>query len=243
MFRKSLMAVALAALAAPAWAAVSADEAKQLGTTLTALGAEKAGNKDGTIPEYTGGIKPPADFKPGSTVRPDPFASEKPRLVITGRDLAAQGDKRTQWAAFLRKIQVTDVPADLSTQVAMLRLFLAPVLAALVDGVGRLAKLGPSTDNTGPGRNMLYYDYYATQVMHHLGGEAWRKWNFEMRNTLLAMQETEGHKSGSWAPRGGAIGHHDTQTGGRIYMTSLAICTLEVYYRHLPIYRAIKDAK
>ena len=60
MFRKSLMALAIASLAAgSALAAVSADEAKQLGTTLTAVGAEKAGNKDGTIPEYTGGIKAP----------------------------------------------------------------------------------------------------------------------------------------------------------------------------------------
>ena len=50
-------------------AAVSADEAKQLGTTLTAVGAEKAGNKDGTIPEYTGGIKAPAGFQTGSNVR------------------------------------------------------------------------------------------------------------------------------------------------------------------------------
>ena len=45
------MALAVASLAAgSALAAVSADEAKQLGTTLTAVGAEKAGNKDGTIP-------------------------------------------------------------------------------------------------------------------------------------------------------------------------------------------------
>jgi hypothetical protein len=51
-------------------AAVSADEAKQLGTTLTAVGAEKAGNKEGTIPEYTGGIKAPRDFKAGSGFRP-----------------------------------------------------------------------------------------------------------------------------------------------------------------------------
>ena len=66
MFRKSLMALAIASIAAGnALAAVSADEAKQLGTTLTAVGAEKAGNKDGTIPEYTGGIKAPADFKAG----------------------------------------------------------------------------------------------------------------------------------------------------------------------------------
>jgi len=76
MFRKSLMALAIASLtASSAFAAVSADEAKQLGTTLTSIGAEKAGNKDGTIPEYTGGIKAPADFKAGSGFRPDPYAS------------------------------------------------------------------------------------------------------------------------------------------------------------------------
>jgi len=90
----------------------------------------------------------------------------------------------------------------------------------------------------------IYYWYYATQALHHIGGESWEKWNQAMRETLVSMQETEGHQAGSWSPAGGAIGNHDTQTGGRIYMTSLAICTLEVYYRHLPIYRTIKlDAK
>ena len=58
MFRKTLTALAIAALFAQgAVAAVSADEAKQLGSTLTAVGAEKAANKDNTIPEYTGGMK------------------------------------------------------------------------------------------------------------------------------------------------------------------------------------------
>ncbi len=104
MFRKSLMALAIASLAAgSALAAVSADEAKQLGTSLTAVGAEKAGNKDGTIPEYTGGIKAPAGFQPGTTVRPDPFESEKPRLVITGKDMAAQADKLTEGTKELLK--------------------------------------------------------------------------------------------------------------------------------------------
>ena len=53
--RKIAMAVAItgASLAHTAMAAVSEDEAKQLGTTLTPFGAEKAGNKDGTIPEYS----------------------------------------------------------------------------------------------------------------------------------------------------------------------------------------------
>ena len=104
MFRKSVMALAIASLvAAPALAAVSAEEAKQLGTTLTSTGAEKAGNKDGTIPEYTGGIKAPAEFKTGSTKRPDPFASEKPRLVITGKDMGAQADKLTEGTKELLK--------------------------------------------------------------------------------------------------------------------------------------------
>ncbi len=103
MFRKTLMALAIASLGATAHAAVSPDEAKQLGATLTAVGAEKAGNKEGTIPEYTGGIKAPADFKAGSTFRPDPFAAEKPRLSITGKDSAAHADKLTEGTKELLK--------------------------------------------------------------------------------------------------------------------------------------------
>jgi hypothetical protein len=85
----------------------------------------------------------------------------------------------------------------------------------------------------------IYYWYYGTQVMHHVGGDRWKKWNVAARDALLAMQEKEGHRAGSFSPRGGAIGDHDTHVGGRIYMTSLALCTLEVYYRYLPLYRAI----
>ena len=39
--------------------AVSADKASQLGKNLTLVGAEKAGNKDGSIPEYSGGLTTP----------------------------------------------------------------------------------------------------------------------------------------------------------------------------------------
>jgi hypothetical protein len=103
MFRKTLVAIAIASLTGGVFAAVSPDEAKQLGTTLTAVGAEKAGNKDGTIPEYTGGIKPPADFKAGSGFRPDPFATEKPRLVIDGKNAAQNADKLTEGTKELLK--------------------------------------------------------------------------------------------------------------------------------------------
>jgi hypothetical protein len=92
-----LAGLAVASTALAAHAAVTAEEAKALGTTLTAIGAEKAGNKDGTIPAYTGGITtPPAGFKAGDGIRPNPFASEKPRLVIDAKNMAQNADKLTE---------------------------------------------------------------------------------------------------------------------------------------------------
>jgi len=77
----------------------------------------------------------------------------------------------------------------------------------------------------------VYYWYYATQVMHHYGGDAWEKWNAKMQRVLLRSQETRGHAAGSWTPQG-----EWSNQGGRIFMTALAACILEVYYRHMPIY-------
>ena len=54
MIRKTLFAATLAVVSASALAAVSPEEASHLGKDLTPIGAEKAGNKDGTIPEWTG---------------------------------------------------------------------------------------------------------------------------------------------------------------------------------------------
>jgi hypothetical protein len=80
----------------------------------------------------------------------------------------------------------------------------------------------------------VYYWYYGTQALHHVGGDEWERWNFLMRDALVSTQETRGEAAGSWAPRG-----EHASAGGRVYMTSLAVCTLEVYYRHLPIFRQI----
>lgn len=78
-------------------AAVSPEEAKQLGTTLTPWGAEIAGNADGTIPKYTGGIQPPASYDPGRPgIRPDPFADEKPVLTITAKNMQQHAAKLTE---------------------------------------------------------------------------------------------------------------------------------------------------
>ena len=54
-----------------------------------------------------------------------------------------------------------------------------------------------------------------------------------MRDVLVDTQEKR-PQAGSWEPRG-----EHASAGGRVYMTSLAVCSLEVYYRHLPIFRQI----
>lgn len=86
---------------------------------------------------------------------------------------------------------------------------------------------------TGPSKTNLYYDYYATQVMRHYGGEPWQKWNAVMRDQLVDTQDKQGHQAGSWFVAGDT---HSTGHGGRLYCTSLATMILEVYYRHQPLY-------
>ena len=87
-FHNILSLVAIG-LATPAFAAVTAEEAKQLGTTLTPFGAVKAANADGSIPAYTGGLtKAPEGFKPDSGFWTDPFKDEKPVLRIDSKNMA-----------------------------------------------------------------------------------------------------------------------------------------------------------
>lgn len=85
-------------------------------------------------------------------------------------------------------------------------------------------------------RNM-YYHYYGTQLMKQVGGSPWDQWNTRMRNALTGTQEVNGPAKGSWSPSGDKYAGQ----GGRLYTTSLAICTLEVYYRQLPLYRKVGE--
>ena len=104
-FTTSLAAVALAlAIALPAMAAVSPQEAHKLGTSLTPVGAEMAASKDGFIPAYTGGLtSAPAGYQKGSGIRPDPYAADKPRLVITSKNMATYAKELTAGAQQLLK--------------------------------------------------------------------------------------------------------------------------------------------
>jgi hypothetical protein len=68
-----------------ATASVSPEDAARLGQDLTPLGAEMAGNADGSIPAWDPSGPPiPADFVPGSDNYTNPYADEKPLFVIDG---------------------------------------------------------------------------------------------------------------------------------------------------------------
>lgn len=101
----ALVSVSAVLLAAPlAKATMTPEEIDQLGKTLTPNGAEKAGNKDGTIPAWDGGLtQAPAGWKPEMGYA-DPFASEKPLFVINSTNVEQYKDKISPgMAAFLKQ--------------------------------------------------------------------------------------------------------------------------------------------
>jgi hypothetical protein len=111
---------------------------------------------------------------------------------------------------------------------------------AILKGVDVLKKRPPAQ-----GMAEFYYSYYATQVMHHVGGEPWDFWNLGpsgtgkdgMRDLLIKAQDNGSNpkktfQAGSWAP---TASFHDGHS--RVISTSMALLMLEVYYRHLPLYR------
>lgn len=106
-----LAAACAAMVAAGTNAAVTPEEAAQLKTTLTPLGAERAGNKDGTIPAWTGGcpdLKAPIDKLKAGDRTWDPFAQEKPLFTVTAENAAQYGDKVTPgMLALLKKFPTT----------------------------------------------------------------------------------------------------------------------------------------
>lgn len=108
---------------------------------------------------------------------------------------------------------------------------------ALQRGCQQIAKQGPK-----PGR--WYYNYYANQVLFQFTsggkGDMWKKWNVELRDHLVGTQAKEGHATGSWHIKG----DHGSERGGRLYCTSMATVMLEIYYRHMPIFKeaAVEEA-
>lgn len=93
-FALTASAIALALGASMAHAKVSEADAAKLGAELTPLGGEKAGNADGSIPAWDGGLtQAPAGYTPGE-FHVDPFPGDKVEFTITAQNYQ-------QYAAFL----------------------------------------------------------------------------------------------------------------------------------------------
>mgnify|MGYP000473513806 CR=1 FL=1 len=75
-----------------AFAGAKPDEVHRLSEDLTPMGSERAGNADGTIPEWTGGItQPPAGYSPGDH-HPSPWPDDQPLFRITGANYQDYAD-------------------------------------------------------------------------------------------------------------------------------------------------------
>lgn len=104
--------LALSLLAVDVMAAVSPEEANKLGTSLTPLGGEKAGNADGSIPAWTGGLPKNAGAVDSKGFLADPFANEKPLFTITAATVDKYKDKLSdgQIAMFKRYPETYKIP-------------------------------------------------------------------------------------------------------------------------------------
>lgn len=77
----------------------------------------------------------------------------------------------------------------------------------------------------------IYFNFYTTLLLHHLQHEGWEYWNEAVRERLIGTQAKRGHETGSWHFR-----HKHGDVGGRLYTTTMAVMTLEVYYRYSPLF-------
>ncbi len=96
IIKKSLLALGVSSLllaAASASAKVSPEQAERLGKDLTPFGAEKAGNREGTIPAWNPEFVVPNTYKGAGTHYTDPYVNEKPLFTITAENLEQYQDK------------------------------------------------------------------------------------------------------------------------------------------------------
>lgn len=92
-------------------------------------------------------------------------------------------------------------------------------------GVEWLSQIGPSDSD-------VYYNYYATEVLHLYNGSLWKKWNSLIRDIIFKSQSQQCPEIGSWHYNGAY-----SLQGGRLYDTALSIMILEIYFDvNNPIY-------
>jgi hypothetical protein len=106
---------------------------------------------------------------------------------------------------------------------------------SMIAGAEYLRKNLPAIGTSREPLRDTYYWYYGTQVMFHMGGELWDEWNGQLHPLLIESQIKQGDSAGSWSPRS-PIPDRWAPHAGRLYVTTMNLLSLEVTYRHLPLY-------
>lgn len=109
---------------------------------------------------------------------------------------------------------------------------------ALRQGAEFLKQNLPSYDSRSAESRDCYYWYYATQVMFQMQGELWQVWNRQVQEALLKNQVQTGPWAGSWDPLQ-PVADRWGKEAGRVYVTAFHLLILEVYYRHLPLFKTL----
>ncbi len=99
------------------------------------------------------------------------------------------------------------------------------------------------------GKRNVYGWYYAAQMLHQLGGPAWRDWYAAGRDAIVPRQSKSGGTAtgkdirGSWSPKPLGDPHEYADAGGRLYVTAMCLLILETPYRHRSVYEDAEDGK
>ncbi len=108
----------------------------------------------------------------------------------------------------------------------------------LIAGAEYLKKNLPAVGTKDRSLRDCYYWYYATQAMFHMQGDYWKAWNDNLRPLAQRSQIEEGPLAGSWHPKD-PVPDRWGHAGGRHYVTGMHLLMLEVYYRHLPLFKEL----
>ena len=147
---------------------------------------------------------------------------------------------RYNWLANTPETKHGALPTPVMTSVGLLmRLYMGYKRdnSVMAKGADWLLQRPPAMGTEQAPKRDTYYWYYATQVLFHMGGDRWKNWYQALYPMLIESQVTEGPYAGSWEPIG-PIPDAWGEYAGRLYVTTMNLLSLEVTYRHLPIYEA-----
>lgn len=131
---------------------------------------------------------------------------------------------------------------DSITAVAVLSLQLLGYDQDKETRAGLRALSGSKCDWKEPPEWAMYAWYYVTQAKFHQGGTHWSAWNNQFAPQFVRNQ----NEDGSWESPGiaffqpGTTGRENRGGSSKVYATTLAALSLQVYYRFLPTYKPIE---